>query len=114
MTPIQAVPDQLTLHLETGSISFNCPHSTAVELNRALDTLVKRLKTVATDPKSPQPAVEFRNTEGFFLEVFCNPNIWPTPYAAKLNLTLKTDRVRLSTELLLSQVREDIGQFLGR
>ena len=106
------MPDRMTFHTDAGSISFACPVSVAGQLNDALDTLIQRLKAVAADPKSPQQPVEFRSTDGIFLEVFCNPNIWPTPYAAKLNFTLKTEQVRLSTELLLSQVREDIGQYL--
>lgn len=113
------MPDRLTFNLDTGAVSFDCPPSTIHELNSALDTLGQRLKAVAADPKSPQPPVEFRHTngsdtDGMLLELFCNPNIWPSPFAAKLNLTLKTDQVRLSTELLLSQMREDISDYLER
>ncbi|MEL7083937.1 MAG: hypothetical protein AAF268_02770 [Cyanobacteria bacterium P01_A01_bin.3] len=108
------MPDRITFNLDTGAVSFDCPLDTIHELNSALDTLGQRLKAVATDPKSPQAPVEFRYTDGMLLELFCNPNIWPSPFAAKLNMTLKTERVRLSTELLLSQMREDISQYLER
>ncbi|MGK7911002.1 MAG: hypothetical protein AB4050_05880 [Synechococcus sp.] len=106
------MPDRITFNLDSGAVSFDCPPETIHQLNATLDTLNQRLKAVAIDPKSPQPSVEFRYTDGMLLELFCNPNIWPSPFAAKLNMTLKTERVRLSTELLLSQMREDISQFL--
>ena len=106
------MPDRITFNLDTGSVSFDCPAETIHQLNQALDTLGQRLKAIAADPKSPQPPVEFRYTDGMFLELFCNPNIWPSPFAAKLNMTLKTERIRLSTELQLSQVRDDINQYL--
>ena len=106
------MPDRITFNLDAGTVSFDCPSETIHQLNATLDTLGQRLKAVATNPKSPQPPVEFRYTDGMLLELFCNPNIWPSPFAAKLNMTLKTEQVRLSTELLLSQMREDISQYL--
>ena len=108
------MPDLVTFNLDAGVVSFDCPTETIHQLDATLDILNQRLKAVAIDPKSPQPPVEFRYTEGMLLELFCNPNIWPSPFAAKLNMTLKTDRIRLSTELLLSQMREDISEFLER
>jgi hypothetical protein len=47
-----------------------------------------------------------------FLEVFCNPNIWPTPFAAKLLITLRDDRIRLTTEAELTQIIEDVNLYL--
>jgi hypothetical protein len=103
----------LTLHLDTGSLSFACTPETARELGATLDTLVERLKAVVDNPKKPQKPVEFRQKGDIDLEVFCNPNIWPTPFAAKVYLTLKTEHLKLSTEASLSQVRDDLSQYLA-
>ena len=48
-----------------------------------------------------------------FLEVFCNPNIWPSPFAAKVLITLRDDRIRVTTEAELSQLHEDISAYLS-
>ena len=83
-----------------------------------MDELVNRLKTVATATNSgskpiPQKSIEFRHDEEIFLEVFCNPNIWATPFAAKVLLTVRDRNIRLSTEAELSQIIEDINQYLN-
>jgi hypothetical protein len=48
------------------------------------------------------------------LEIFCNPNIWPTPFAAKVLVTLRDERMRVSTELELTRVIEDLNQYLDQ
>ena len=108
---------QLTLHLPIGSVGFNCSPESGRELKAALHQLLDRLKVVASKPAPgtkaiPQPPLEYRHTDEVFLELFCNPNIYPTPFAAKVLVTLKDDRIRLSIEAELSQVIEDVNQFL--
>lgn len=108
---------QLTLHLVNGSVGFNFSPEAGRELKAALNQLVDRLKVSASKPApgtkaTPQPPLEYRQTDEVFLELFCNPNIYPTLFAAKVLVTLKTDRVRLSVEAELSQVIEDVNQFL--
>jgi hypothetical protein len=56
--------------------------------------------------------MEYRYTGDIFLEVFCNPNIYPSPFAAKVLLTVRDDRIRLTTEAELTRLLEDIGQYL--
>jgi hypothetical protein len=59
-----------------------------------------------------QPTMEYRYTGEVFLEVFCNPNIYPSPFAAKVLLTVRDDRIRLTTEAELPRLLEDLGQYL--
>ena len=80
---------QLTLNLVEGSVSFSFSPQAARELQAAISQLMTRLKAVAaktvpTGKASPQPPLEYRYTGEVFLEVFCNPNIWPSPFAAKV------------------------------
>ncbi len=107
---------QLTLNLETGSVSFAFPPDAAQDLKTALNDLMTGLKAVAaagTGKKaSPQPAMEYCHRGEVFLELFCNPNIWPSPFAAKLLVTLRDERIRLSTEAELTRVIEDLNLFL--
>jgi hypothetical protein len=109
----------LTLNLPHGSVAFDCPLETAQALKSALSELIGRLKTVANEAASgtkvtPQPPLEYRSSgNDLFFEIFCNPNIYPTPFAAKVLITLKDTHIRLSTEADLSQLIEDVNQFLG-
>jgi hypothetical protein len=109
---------QLTLNLVEGSASFSFNAEAARDLQAALDQLLESLKVTATKAvpggrATPQKPMEYRYTGEVFLEIFCNPNIWPTPFAAKVLITLRDDRIRLTTEAELSRVREDISQFLA-
>lgn len=108
---------QLTLNLETGSVMFGFTLEAAQELKTTLNELMGRLKNTAikTSPGSkaaPQPPMEYRYTGEVFLELFCNPNIWASPFAARVLVTLRDDRIRLNTEAELSRLIEDINQYL--
>ena len=109
---------QLTLNLETGSVSFELPSEAVRELKGTLDEMMIRLKAVvkagAGKGRSPQQSVEYRYRDDLFLELFCNPNIWPSPFAAKVLVTLRDERLRLSTEAELSQVFEDVNHCLAQ
>lgn len=108
----------LTLNLVEGSVSFSFSPQAAQELKAAIAQLMERLKAVAAKPASgagkanPQPPLEYRYTGEVFLEIFCNPNIWPTPFAAKVLLTVRDVSIRLTTETELTRLIEDINQYL--
>ncbi|MBW4641803.1 MAG: hypothetical protein KME23_02050 [Goleter apudmare HA4340-LM2] len=108
----------LKLNLIEGSVSFSFSAQSAKELKAALDELMTRLKAVAAKPTpggskpTPQRPVEYRYTGDVFLEVFCNPNIWPTPFAAKVLLTVRDGSIRLTTEAELTRIIEDVNQYL--
>ncbi|MBD2344980.1 hypothetical protein [Anabaena subtropica] len=107
----------LMLNLVEGSVSFSFSPQAARELKAAIDQLMERLRTVSTKPASggrvtPQPPLEYRHTGEVFLEIFCNPNIWPTPFAAKVLLTVRDVSIRLTTEAELTRVIEDVNQYL--
>lgn len=109
---------QLRLNLSEGSVSFNFTPEAAKELQMALDGLMNSLKVTATQASSssskpqPQQPMEYRYVGEVFLEVFCNPNIWSSPFAARVLVTLRDDRIRLSTEAELTRLKEDINQYL--
>ncbi|NER78419.1 MAG: hypothetical protein F6K42_02360 [Leptolyngbya sp. SIO1D8] len=108
---------QITLNLLQGSVRFNFSHSAATDLKAALADLVTRLKAIAAQQSSgskrtPEPTLEYQHTGDVFLEVFCNPNIWPSPFAAKLLVTVRDDRIRLTTEAELPRILEDLTQYL--
>ncbi|MEI3649685.1 MAG: hypothetical protein V6D39_06795 [Dolichospermum lemmermannii FEM_B0920] len=107
----------LTPNLVEGSISVSFSPQAAQELKAAIDELLKSLKVVAsktpgTGRVSPQPSLEYRYTGDVFIEIFCNPNIWPTPFAAKVLLTIRNMGIRLTTEAELTCVIEDLNQYL--
>lgn len=107
----------LTLNLPTGSVRMSFSLESAQDLKATLDQLLVQLKQIANQPvgggrTAPLPAMEYRHSGDVFLELFCNPNIYPTPFAAKLLLTLRDDRIRLIVETDLTQVLEDLNQYL--
>ena len=109
---------QITLNLLQGSVRFNFSDAAAQELKAALTELVGQLKEIAsqspgTGKRSPLPSMEYQHTGDVFLEIFCNPNIWPSPFAAKLLVTVRDDRMRLTTEAELPRVIEDLNQYLN-
>lgn len=108
---------QLRLNLADGSVAFSFPPEAAQDLKAAIDTLMTSLKTVVAQNSggqkpTPQPAMEYCHTGSVFLEVFCNPNIWPSPFAARVLITLRDERIRLNTEAELMRLIEDLNQFL--
>lgn len=112
-------PSQLTLNLIEGSVSFSFTPQAARELQAAIAGLMESLKVTASKMVSsrggkanPQKPMEYRYTGDVFLEFFCNPNIWPSPFAAKVLVTVRDDRIRLTTEAELTRVIEDINQYL--
>ncbi len=109
-------PTQLTLNLVEGSVSFRFTADAARNLKQAIDQLMQSLKAVAQasggSKPSPQKPMEYQYSGDVFLEIFCNPNIWPSPFAAKVLVTLRDERIRLSTEAELTRVIEDVNQFI--
>ncbi|MFO8040646.1 MAG: hypothetical protein R6U67_14515 [Sodalinema sp.] len=109
---------QLNLNFGDGSVSLSFSKEAAQDLQGALRELLGRLKAVATNPAggsqrpTPQKPMEYRHQGPVFLEVFCNPNIWASPFAAKILLTVRDERIRLTTEVDLTQVLEDLEQYL--
>jgi len=108
---------RLTLNLGEGSVSFPFTAEAANNLQAKLTDLVQVLKVKASQSgvpakPAPQPPVEYQFTGEVFLEIFCNPNIWANPFAAKVLITLKSDRIHVSTEAELSRVIEDVNQYL--
>ena len=109
---------QLTLNLLQGAVSFNFSPEAAHQLQQAISSLMQSLKTVANatpgSGKRPsrQESMEYQHTGEVFLEIFCNPNIYPSPFAAKILITLRDDRIRLTSEAELTQLIEDLNVFL--
>lgn len=108
---------QLTLNLLQGSVSLSFTPEAAKALQAEISQLMHSLKAIAANASSggrpsPQKPMEYRHMGEVFLEVFCNPNIYPSPFAAKVLLTIRDDRIRLTTEAELTRLIEDIEQYL--
>ncbi|MDJ0703611.1 MAG: hypothetical protein QNJ46_10055 [Leptolyngbyaceae cyanobacterium MO_188.B28] len=108
---------QITLNLLQGSVRFNFSPESARGLKAALAELVASLKAIAAKSgaggvRKPEKPMEYQHTGEIFLEVFCNPNIWPSPFAAKVLITVRDDRIRLTTEAELTRIIEDVNQYL--
>ncbi|MBR8827007.1 MAG: hypothetical protein DSM107014_03715 [Gomphosphaeria aponina SAG 52.96 = DSM 107014] len=108
---------QLTLNILQGSVGFNFTPEAARNLKQEISQLMQSLKAIATHAAgggrpTPQKSLEYRYTGDIFLEIFCNPNIYPSPFAAKVLLTIRDDRIRLTTEAELTRLLEDIELYL--
>ncbi len=111
--------NRLTLNLVQGAVSFNFSPEAARQLYAEISTLMQSLKAVANvtpgggNRPTPQKSMEYQHTGDVFLEIFCNPNIYPSPFAAKILVTLRDDRIRLTSEAELTQLIEDLNVYLG-
>jgi hypothetical protein len=109
-------PNQLTLNLVEGSVSFSFSPQAGRDLQKALAQLMQSLKAASAKATpsgtSPQKPLEYQYTGNVFLEIFCNPNIWPSPFAAKVLITIRDASIRLTTEAELTRVVEDLNQYL--
>ncbi|CAN1213557.1 hypothetical protein TUMEXPCC7403_25345 [Tumidithrix helvetica PCC 7403] len=114
---------KLTINLAEGSVSISSFSAEAArELQAQLNQLMEKLKLVSAKPSAeqsgtkvkaaPQPPLEYRHIGEVFLEVFCNPNIWATPFAAKVLITVRDERIRITTEASLNRLLEDVSQYL--
>ena len=109
---------QLTLNLVQGAVSFNFSTEAAHQLQTEISNLMQSLKAVAnaTPGSGKRPvrhdSMEYHHTGDVFLEIFCNPNIYPSPFAAKVLITLRDDRIRLTSEAELTRLIEDLNVFL--
>ncbi|MEM6613200.1 MAG: hypothetical protein AAF652_13270 [Cyanobacteria bacterium P01_C01_bin.72] len=110
---------QFTLNLVQGAVSFSFSEDAAKQLQAEISILMQSLKAIATAKTGggnrpvKQESMEYRHTGDIFLEIFCNPNIYPSPFAAKILLTLRDDRIRLTCEAELTQLIEDLNIFLS-
>ncbi len=109
---------QFTLNLVQGAVSFNFSSDAAKQLQAEISALMQSLKAIASatpgagNRPAKQESMEYRYTGDVFLEIFCNPNIYPSPFAAKILITLRDDRIRFTSEAELTQLIEDLNIFL--
>jgi len=107
----------LQIELPAGSLTLSLAPATVREMRAALVDLTAKLKVVAVraaeGQRRPQPErpVEYQHTGEIFLELFCNPNIWPTPFAAKVLLSVRDDRLRLTSDVELVQLNECLDRY---
>ncbi len=111
------MPSQLVFNLASGSVSCGFTPVAARELQARLNEIVQilKVKTAETSgggkPKPHKP-IEYQYTGDVFLEIFCNPNIWANVFVAKVSITLRDDRIRLSSEAELTRIIEDVDRFV--
>jgi len=108
---------QLTLNLIQGSVSFNFTPDAAQNLRQEISKLMESLKEVTLQQKSgskPSAKVpmEYQYTGNIFLELFCNPNIYPNPFSAKVLVTIRDEHLRLTSEAELTRLIEDLEKYL--
>lgn len=97
-------------------MTFSFSPDAAQAFKAEIAALMKSLKAVANqapgEKGQPQPSMEYQYTGDIFFECFCNPNIWPSPFAAKVLITIRDDRIRLTTEAELTRTIEDLNEFI--
>ena len=108
---------QLTLNLNQGTVSFNFSNKAAQTLKKEVSELMARFKTLLAQSVSygkvcPQEAMNYIYDGKVFIELFCNPNIYPNPFTAKVLLTIRDNYVQLTTEVELTRVIEDLERYL--
>ena len=110
--------NQFTINLIQGAVSFRFDTQAAQSLRTEINDLMQSLKEITLQNKkggkpTPKKAMEYQYTGDIFLEIFCNPNIYPSPFSAKFLITLRDDRIRLTSEAELTRLIEDLEQYIN-
>ena len=110
--------NHLTINLIQGAVSFQFSVTAAEKLKEQINILMQSLKEIALQAKTGGRAkkyqsMEYQHAGEIFLEVFCNPNIYPNPFAAKVLLTVRDERLKLTSEAELTRLIEDLEQYLS-
>jgi hypothetical protein len=108
-----------TLNFPQGSVTFPFSADAARELKAEIALLLDSLKSIAGRVSAggkpvPRATMEYRHAGEVSIEVFCNPNIYSGPFAAKVLLTIRDERSRLVTEAELTRVIEDLDRYLAQ
>lgn len=105
---------QFRLNLTQGSLVFNFTPEAALQLRQEINQLIHSLKEISNQgvAKTRHQPLEYRHSGEVFIEIFCNPNIYPSPFAAKVLVTIRDDRIRLTTEAELTRLLEDLEIYL--
>jgi hypothetical protein len=113
---------KFTVNLAGGSVAIAFSPEAANVLKAQISQLMESLRQVASkatpDPSGGKtkpvrhPNLEYQHTGDVFLEIFCNPNLYASPFAAKVGITLRDDRIRLVTEAQLSQLIDDVNKYI--
>ncbi len=110
----QQLVTQLVLNVPGGSVSLSLPSEIIEALQKALQGLMATLRARAQEGGAAtlQRSFEYQHRGEVFLEVFCNPNIWASPHNAKVLITARDEKLRLSLEADLTQTLADIEQAI--
>lgn len=109
----------LTLNLIQGSVSFNFTCHAGKNLLQEINQLMENLKQISLQYKSGgkpshKPSLEYQYTGNIFLELFCNPNIYPNPFSAKVLVTIRDENIRITSEAELTRLIEDLENYLAQ
>lgn len=106
---------KFTLIWPQGTISFNYSLSAAHQLKEKIGLLIESLKQISQGkiPSKPFSPMEYQYTGQVFLEVFCNPNIYPSPFAAKVLITVRDEKIRITTETELNYLIESLENYIN-
>lgn len=103
------VQPKLIINLTDGSLSISLSQSTTEEILHFLQSFTEKIQKQTTERKG---TMEYRHIGDIFLELFGNPNIYVNSFTAKVLITVRDDKMRLTTEVGLTRLLEDIQQYL--
>jgi hypothetical protein len=115
---LPATATKTAFHIGETTITVPLTADVARELNDGLSSVLQTFKEKeqATRPKR-WPSLDWKHkgdlaAGGVDLEVFCNPNAYGNAFQAKVLITVKDDRMQVTSEGQLSALKADITNFL--
>ncbi|MCS6782609.1 MAG: hypothetical protein RMI89_10800 [Gloeomargarita sp. SKYBB_i_bin120] len=100
----------LTLHVPDGTLRVALTRDVARELLEQLQALRQSWRQAIPPPR---PELNFVHCDTVRLEFFCNPNVWPHPFAAQVLVTVCHPQVQVSTQIGLPQLLADVSAFVA-
>ncbi|MEN9274738.1 MAG: hypothetical protein Q6J44_07965, partial [Gloeomargarita sp. DG02_4_bins_56] len=96
----------LVLNLPAGSLRVAFSATAAADLAHQLQIFKHSWQHTP-----PRPELNFIYDETLYLELFCNPNIWPSPFAAQVLVTVRHPQIQVRTQMGFMQLLEDVALY---
>lgn len=96
----------LVLNLPTGSLRVAFNPTAAADLAHQLQIFKHSWQHTP-----PRPELNFIYDETLYLELFCNPNVWPSPFTAQVLVTVRHPQLQVSTQMGFMQLLEDVALY---
>eukprot|EP00898_Chlorokybus_atmophyticus_P003831 jgi/Chlat1/4449/Chrsp29S04400 len=115
---VSAESRPITFHIGETSVTVPYTKQGAAQLNESISNVLSMFKEKEGKPQRRRLENMEYSFKGdlsnghVFLDIVCNPNAYANAFAAKVLITVRDDRIKITSEGALSALQADVQQFL--